>query len=105
MRATEQDRLDVAARRAWWVDVQPRMDVRHLVFIDETWTKTNMTPIRGRAPKGKRLVTKAPFGHWHTSTFIGALSWEGLIAPAVVDEPVNGAVFTAYTEQILAPAL
>ncbi len=105
MRASEQDRPDVAERRAWWVDVWPRLDARQLVFIDETWTKTNMTPPRGRAPRGQRLLGKAPFGHWQTSTFIGALSWRGMMAPAVIDGPVNGAVFTAYVHQVLAPEL
>lgn len=105
LKASEQDRPDVVERRAWWFDVQPRLDVQQLVFIDETWTKTNMTPSRGRALKGQRLFSKAPFGHWHTSTFIAGLSWHGLIAPGVVEGPVNGEVCKAYTEQFLAPVL
>jgi transposase len=76
-----------------------------LVFIDETWTKTNMTRLYGRAPRGKRLVSAVPHGHWKTSTFIGALRCDGLVAPSVFDGPINGELFLAYVQQILVPTL
>lgn len=76
-----------------------------MVFIDETWTKTNMTPSHGRCQRGKRLIARVPFGHWHTSTFVAALRWDGVLAPAVLDGPINGRSFTAYVEQILVPTL
>ncbi len=47
-----------------------QLDPRKLVFIDETWIKTNMAPLRGWGPKGKRLHGFAPHGHWNTMTFI-----------------------------------
>jgi len=72
-----------------------------LVFIDETWVKTNMARLRGRAPRGERLVACVPHGHWHTSTFVAALRDNALVAPAVFDGPVNGAAFLAYVEQVL----
>jgi len=75
------------------------------VFIDETWAKTNMTRLRGRAPRGRRLVASAPHGHWRTSTFLAGLRTDGLIAPAVFNGAINGAAFRAYVEQVLAPAL
>jgi transposase len=75
------------------------------VFIDETWIKTNMAPLRGRGPKGKRLRAYAPHGRWRTLTFIGALRVDRLTAPCVFDGPINGACFQAYTEQQLAPVL
>lgn len=59
MHASEQDRPDVARRRAQWRKYQARIDPARLVFIDETWTKTNMTSLRGWAPRGKRLLSKA----------------------------------------------
>jgi putative transposase len=71
-----------------------------LVFIDETWTKTNMTRLYGRAPCGKRLVDAVPHGHWKTSTFIGALRCDGLTATGVFDGPINGDLFLAYVEQV-----
>jgi transposase len=76
-----------------------------LVFIDETWAKTNMTPTHGRCRRGKRLIARVPFGHWKTSTFLAALRWDGVSAPAVFDGPINGRSFTAYIEQVLAPSL
>jgi len=76
-----------------------------LIFIDETWAKTNMTRLRGRAPVGERLIDKTPHGHWKTSTLIGALDVRGLRCSAVVDGPVNADVFTAFVDQVLVPEL
>ena len=72
------------------------MNPAKLVFIDETWTKTNMTRLYGRAPKGKRLVAAVPHGHWKTSTFIGALRCDGLTAPGVFDGAINGERFLEH---------
>jgi len=76
-----------------------------LIFIDETWTKTNMTRLRGRAPRGERLVAKTPHGHWKTTTLIGALGIEGMRCAAIVDGAVNADMFEAFVEQVLLPAL
>ena len=81
------------------------MNPAKLVFIDETWTKTNMTRLYGRARRGKRLVSAIPHGHWKTSTFIGALRCDGLVAPSVFDGPINGELFLAYVQQVLVPTL
>ena len=59
----------------------------------------------GRARRGERLVQAVPHGHWHISTFIGALRHDGMIAPCVVDGAIDGDLFVAYVEQQLAPAL
>ena len=75
------------------------------MFIDETWAKTNMTRMRGRAPRGARLVDKVPHGHWMTTTLIGALGIDGVRCSTVVDGPVNADVFTAFVDQVLCPAL
>jgi transposase len=83
----------------------PSLVPAKLVFIDETWAKTNMTRTHGYAPRGERLIDAAPHGHWHTTTFVGALTARGFIAPMVVDGAVNGAVFRAYVEQVLVPEL
>ena len=64
-----------------------------------------MTPVMGRAPKGRRLLASVPHGHWKTTTFIGALRYDGLTAPMVVDAPVNGDIFRAYVDQVLVPTL
>ena len=86
-------------------DAERRLDPRRLVFVDETWLKTNMAPLRGWGRKGKRLQGKAPFGHWNTSTFIAALRHDRIDAPSVVDSPADGDVFRAYVKQVLAPTL
>lgn len=59
----------------------------------------------GRCPRGQRLVAPVPHGHWKTSTFVAGLRASGLTAPLVIDGAMNGEVFRAYVEQILAPTL
>jgi len=81
------------------------LDPEKLVFLDETWAKTNMTRSRGRAPRGERLVDHVPYGHWKTTTFLAALRVKGLTAPLVVDGAINGEVFLAYVQQQLVPTL
>ena len=103
--ALEQARADVARRRKRWKSFQRHLDPERLVFIDETWIKTNMAPLRGWARKGKRLRGFAPHGHWRTLTFVGALRCDGLVAPCVFDGPINALCFRAYVEQLLVPAL
>jgi len=85
--------------------VSCRLDPARLVFIDETWIKTNMAPIRGWGPKGERLVGFAPDGRWRTLTFLAALRTNALTEPCVFDGPINGALFRAYIEQFLTPRL
>ena len=105
LRASEQDRPDVARRRAQWKRYQDRLDPRRLVFIDETWAKTNMTRRHGRCLRGKRLIADAPQGRWHTLTFLAALRADRIDAPCVIDGPINGQSFLAYVEQVLVPTL
>lgn len=105
MLASERDRPDVARRRARWRRLQPTLDPTRLVFIDETWTKTNMAPLRGWCRRGERLKAKAPHGHWRTMTFLAALRHDRLDAPCLFDGPINGESFRAYVEQVLVPAI
>ena len=76
-----------------------------LVFLDETWAKTTMTRLYGRSPRGERLVGSAPYGHWKTTTFLAGLRHDGIVAPLVLDGPINGGAFLAWVEQFLAPIL
>ncbi|WP_422365542.1 IS630 family transposase [Pelagibius sp.] len=103
--ALEQTRVDIARRRWRWKSWQSRLDPQRLVFIDETWIKTNMAPLRGWGPKGKRLRGFAPQGRWRTMTFLAALRCDGLTAPCVFDGPINGQAFRAYVDQLLLPTL
>ena len=88
-----------------WRKYQSRLDPKRLVFIDETWAKTNMTRTHGRALRGERLHAKAPFGKWHTLTFLAALRHDRLDAPWLIDGPINGERFRLYVEQVLVPTL
>ena len=99
----EQLQPRIARRREQWKKYQSRPDPRRLVFIDETWAKTNMAPLRGWAPVGPRLHAKVPYGHWKTMTFIAALRCDRIDAPFVFDQPINAATFTAWVEQQLCP--
>ena len=92
-------------KRARWRRHQGKLDPSRLVFIDETWAKTNMTRTHGRALKGARLLAKVPHGRWRTLTFLAALRCDAITAPCVVDGPINGATFLAYVEQVLVKAL
>jgi transposase len=75
------------------------------VFIDETWASTNMARRHGRAPRGERLRAGIPHGHWKTTTFVAGLRLTGMVAPMVLDGPINRAAFQAYVEQVLVPDL
>jgi len=85
--------------------MQSRLDPRRLVFIDETWIKTNMTPLRGWGSRGRRIRGYVPHGHWRTLTFVGALRHDRLTAPCVFNGPINGTSFRAWVEHLLVPAL
>jgi DDE superfamily endonuclease len=80
-------------------------DPRRLVFIDETWAKTNMTRRCGRSLRGTRLVAKVPHRRWRTLTFLAALRCDRIEPPCVIDGPTNGISFQAYVEQFLVPTL
>ena len=84
---------------------QPRLDLKRLVFIDETSVSTTITRLYGRAPQGERLIQKVPHGNWKTITFVAALRHDRVTAPFVLEGPMNGEMFKAYVEQFLAPTL
>ena len=89
----------------WWKRYQGSIDPTRLVFIDETWAKTNMTRTHGWHRRGERLLAKVPHGHWRTMTFLAALRHDRITAPCVIDGPINGESFRAYVEQFLVPTL
>ncbi len=92
-------------RRHEWRTFAGEVDAGRLIFIDETWAKTNMTRQRGRAPRGERLIDKVPHGHWMTTTLIAALGIAGMRCSTVVNGAVNGDVFIAFVEHVLVPEL
>ncbi len=82
-----------------------KLDAQRLVFIDETWIKTDMAPIRGWGQRGQRLKGFAPDGCWRTYTFLAALRVNALTAPCVMDGPINGKLFQLYVQDILVQTL
>ena len=97
--------MDILTQRRAWFEGQIDLDPARLVFIDETWASTNMARTRGRAPKGKRLRAGVPYGHWKTTTFVAGLRIGGIIAPLVLDGPINRNAFEVYIEKVLVPEL
>ena len=95
----------MARRRAQWIKYQDRIEPERLVFIDETWTKTNMAPLRGWAPRGDRLIAKVPHGHWNTMTFVAALRHDRIEAPWLLEGSIDGESFRIYVERVLVPTL
>lgn len=95
----------MAEKRAAWRVSQLGLDPATLVFIDETWAKTNMTRLRGRSLRGTRLVGRVPAGHWQTTTLIAALNQGGIRCSITADGPVNRDVFEAFVGQVLVPTL
>ena len=93
MVASEQSRPDVARRRDQWLKYQSRIDAARLVFIDETWVKTNMAPLRGWSARGTRLKGDAPFGHWNTTTFLASLGEQ-----ATQDKPATRTARAVHRE-------
>ncbi len=85
--------------------MQPVLSARRLIFLDETGVTTNMVRRYGRSPRGKRVRGYAPAGHWKITTFLAGLTSGGIVAPFVVDEPMNRAIFTQYVRQYLVPEL
>ena len=81
------------------------LDPDRLVFIDETWAKTNMARTHGRCRRGERLRMAVPHGHWKTTTFVAGLTRRGMIAPFVIGGPINRAAFETYVERVLVPEL
>jgi transposase len=101
----EQQREDVAEARRQWSAEQLSLDPDCVVFIDETWAKTNMTRTYGRSLRGERLVESVPYGRWETTTFLGAMRSTGFVAPLCVEGAINGALFRAWVEQHLVNVL
>jgi transposase len=105
LRASEQERADVARARRRWMREQGLFDPARLVFVDETSTSTNMVRLRGRCERGLRLLARVPQSHWHTVTFVAGLRHDRMVAPFVIDGPMTGASFLAYLKQCLVPTL
>src|SRR5262245_11840313 len=105
LQAAERQRADVVRARRRWIREQGLLDPARLVFIDETAVSTNLIRLRGRAPRGVRVIGTVPLGAWETITFVAALRHNKMTAPMVVEGAMTGEMFLAYVEQCLVPTL
>ncbi len=97
-----------AARRTWWTEADGGVggiSPERLVFLDECGVLTTMARLRGRSPRGTRACASAPFGHWTRVTVLGALGAGGIVGAMGVEAATSGAVFHAYLDEALLPAL
>lgn len=92
-------------QREDWEECLAGLDLNKLVFFDESGVNTLMARLRGRCPKGKRLVDSAPAGRYETLTLMSAVRLEGVVAPMLLDGPVNAETFAGYVQDCLVPAL
>jgi hypothetical protein len=88
--ARERDRPDIGRHRARRRACQALIDSRRLVFLNETWTKPNMTKLRGCAEE--HLIDEVPQGKWKTATFLAALRDDRIDAPCLFDDPSTASV-------------
>lgn len=75
------------------------------MFLDESAAKTNLTRLRGRAPRGERVHDHAPAGHWGTTTLIGSVRLDGTTACMTIQDATDSEVFRAYVQHVLLPTL
>jgi len=95
------------ARETWWTEADGVGGINpgRLVFLDECGVLTNMVRLHGRSPRGTRAYGSAPFGHWTRVTVLGALATEGIVGAMSVEAATSAAVFHAYLDDVLLPAL
>jgi transposase len=105
LRAAEQDREDVRKARRRWKRKQGGLEPWRLVFLDESGAKTNMTRLRGRAQRGRRLHAAAPCRRWQSTTMISSIRLDGTTACMHLPGAADTAAFVTYIDQVLCPTL
>lgn len=99
---------EIGRSRDLWINRRKRLfneSLERLIFIDETSTNTKLTKKTGWCAKGRRYRTHAPIGSWKSQTFIAGLRCHGLIAPFIVNAPMNNRIFETWIETQLGPTL
>ena len=105
LKASEQEREDIAESRKKWIEFQKAVPAERLVFLDESSAKTNMTRLRGRSHEGSRCHARTPCGHWKTLTMLSSIRLDGSTECIVVDGPMDRVMFSEYIAQMLCPTL
>jgi transposase len=108
LRASEQNRPDIKARRRTWIEDYREFFLAvlpSLVFVDESGAKTNMVRLYGRAKGGRRCFDETPHGHWNTTTMISSIRMDGTTACMTLDGATTSEAYREYVRQVLVPAL
>jgi len=105
LKASEQEREDIAKSRDEWREFQKIVDAHRLIFLDESGLKTNMTRLYGRAHGGNRCLDSAPCGHWETVTILSSIRLDGETESLVFEGAVDRKMFDSYIKEGLAPTL
>jgi transposase len=105
LRAAEQDEAAIARARQEWRAELEAISPERLVFLDESAALTNMVRTYARSLKGTRAYGTIPCGHWTRLTVLGALGTQGILAAMSIEAATDGAVFYAFLDQVLLPAL
>jgi transposase len=99
-------REDVAAARDRFFGEQMKdVPLADVVVLDESYVTTQFTRLRGRSPRGVRLVERVPHGHWKLLTILGAITISGVVSCAAIDASTDADVFCTFIEHALLPAL
>jgi transposase len=104
LHAQEQDSEEAQRRRQAWGEALAQVDVRQLIFLDESGASTQMTRRYARAPRGQRVQEATPQGRWQMLTMLAAPT-RGLEAPMTIAAPTDDDIFLAYLQQVLCPRL
>lgn len=105
LKASEQEREDIAKSREEWREFQTVVDAEHLIFLDESGLKTNMTRLYGRAQGGQRCHDSTPCGHWETVTILSSIRLDSSTESLIFEGAVDRKMFDAYIQEVLAPTL
>ena len=82
----------------------PSAPTKSIAYVTRTRMKCRRS-VRGRAPRGVRVIGAVPLGRWETITFVAALRHNKMVAPMVVEGAMTGEMFLAYVENCLVPTL
>jgi transposase len=73
--------------------------------VDESGTHTSLTRLYGWAPHDQRAHGQVPRNHGKNTTFVAALTWQGVQAPWAIEGAMDGVAFARYVTEVLLPTL
>lgn len=88
-----------------WKEQQLELDPSRLVFLDESGVNTGMTRIYGRAASHRRVREAMPDIRFERTSVLSTIRLDGAMVPMVFEGALNGELFKAYVEKMLAPSL